>query len=124
MTNIVTIDTRPSIVNLIGYAGDSLHFYVVVDAATMGDRTLVAQIREAREDLNPDATFDITATPTVEMPDMWMVSLPASVTRSLTPGQAYFGYWDLQLADESGMADPVNTLVQGSIAIHPDVTRV
>lgn len=120
---MATLDTSPKIVDLIGYAGDTLTVMVTAATAVIAGRVWTAQIRASAGAASVDATFTITV-PTVTDGPAFLV-LPASETARLFSsgvGKVYAGVWDCQLAPAGG-GDPVTTLVQGRITIPADVTR-
>lgn len=110
-------DTRPTEVNIDHYGGDTLSIAVKVSSEIVAGREWSAQVRSARTSQRIDATF--TCTPNAEGAD---VVLAAADCRALSERGEYNGFWDVQLSAPAG-ADPVTTLAQGAIKIHPDVTR-
>ena len=111
------IDTRPTVVDIEHYGGDTLSLHVTVDPLIVAGRTWAAQVRSQPASPRLDASFSIfpTATGIVAV-------LSSEASSNLARRKKYQGYWDLQLSDDGG--DPVDTLAYGKIIVHPDVTRV
>jgi hypothetical protein len=137
------INTTPTVVDLIHYAGDTLNLEVRFPAGYVAGRIWTAQVRSDVLATTIDATFTITLGATQD--DPVILTLPSSVTRSLVtsptlmtakvtmPGQpttqavgdvlpSYAGVWDAQLAP-SGGGDPTTTVARGSLRLTLDVTR-
>jgi hypothetical protein len=142
--SVYTIDTRPQGVALKAYAGDTLAFNIITDT----DYTTYAwsgQVRASHDnsgtvvDVDGDAEFDFgtTTAGTGDNVGKWVtpVSLSSASTRALadtvienpTPStadapslQTYSGVWDIQVS----LGGVVQTLVQGTITVDADVTRV
>ena len=110
-------DTRPTEVNIDHYGGDTLTIRVNVDAAVVAGRDWNAQVRNARTSQAIAATFSI-----VEDATGADVVLASADCRRLSERGKYSGFWDVQLSVAGG--DPVTTLAQGELNIHPDVTRL
>lgn len=132
---MASLDTRPDTVDITHYAGDTLTIKVTAPDALVAGRGWTAQIRADRAATTVDASFTITP-PTVADGPAYLV-LPAAESarlagtgtrkRVVRSGVAvlvatYSGVWDCQVADPLG--DPVTTLVQGSITIEADVSRL
>jgi hypothetical protein len=113
----MTFDTRPTAVDIDHYAGDTLSIRVNINETLVAQREWSAQVRSRRGSSQPDATFVITPDT-----DGAFVMLTAEDTRRLAARNVYTGFWDVQLAPPGG-GDPVTTLVEGTLRIHPDVTR-
>ena len=113
------IDTRPQIVDIDHYAGDTLTLHVKVPDSVIAGRVWSAQIRSRRDSTKVDATFVIIPVAGVGAD----VVLSTAESRRLTSRGMYNGFWDVQLSLANG-ADPVTTLAHGEIRLHPDVTRV
>ena len=114
MTNI---DTRPVIVNIDHYAGDTLTLHVKVAAEVVAGREWKAQVRSRRTSQTPDASFAIY--PTAEGAD---VVLSSADCQRLARRGVYSGVWDVQVAEPDG-GDPVTTFAGGDLRIHNDVSR-
>lgn len=110
------IDTRPVVVNIDHYAGDTLVLHVKVDAAVIGTRVFTAQVRARRTSTKVDGEFDVILTPTG-----CDLMLQTEVSQRLAHRGPYIGYWDVQLSHDGD--DPVTTLAHGEIRLDPDVTR-
>jgi hypothetical protein len=111
------LDSRPQVINIDHYAGDTLTLHVKVDSAVVAGRTWKAQVRSRPESQRVDAEFYIYENATgadvvLESPDC----------EKLAKRGKYTGYWDVQLAEANGL-DPVTTLAYGKITVHTDVTR-
>jgi hypothetical protein len=113
-----SVDTRPQVVDIDHYAGDTLTLHVKVSAAVVAGRTWTAQVRSNRTSYKIDATFEVF--PTSFGAD---VMLHTEDSRRLTARGAYIGYWDVQLSEPDG-SDPVTTLAHGELRLQPDVTRM
>lgn len=110
------LDSRPQVINIDHYAGDTLTLHVKIDPAVVAGRQWKAQVRSRPESQRLDAEFLIYENPTgadvvLESPDC----------QKLARRGEYTGYWDVQLSWNGD--DPVTTLAYGKITIHPDVTR-
>lgn len=111
------IDSRPQVIDIDHYAGDTLTLHVKVPALVVAGRTWKAQVRSRSDSQKIEAEFDITET--AEGADV--VLLNADCQRLAKRGK-FVGVWDVQLAEADG-SDPVTTLAYGELRIHPDVTR-
>lgn len=131
------LDTRPQIVNVTHYAGDTLTLKVTAppELAPAGTEWL-AQVRQARDAPTVDATFDVVLGTDAEQGVAWL-TLPAAVTEMLASSgavrrrqvgptvmevQQYVGEWDCQISGPDG-ADPVRTLAQGTLTLDKDVSK-
>lgn len=112
------IDTRPTVVDIEHYGGDTLSLHVTIDPLVEAGRTWTAQVRSRPASPKLDASFDIYPDSTGAF-----VVLSGESCLELARRRKYVGYWDLQLADVHG-GDLVTTLAYGKLTIHPDVTRV
>jgi hypothetical protein len=112
-----SIDTRPQLVDIDHYAGDTLTLHVKIDAALVAGREWAAQVRVRRTNLQPDASFSVETT--VDGAD---ITLSTADCQRLARRGRFTGFWDVQLY-VPGREDPVTTLAQGSLRIHTDVTR-
>jgi hypothetical protein len=120
---MATLNSSPDLVDLVGYAGDTLTVTVTAPTSFIAGRVWAAQIRATAGASGVDATFIITP-PTVTDGPATLV-LPAAETARLFSsgvGKVYAGVWDCQLAPAGG-GDPVTTLAQGRLTIGGDVTR-
>jgi hypothetical protein len=111
------IDTRPQVINIDHYAGDTLTLHIQVDSAIVAGRTWRAQVRSRPDSQKLEAEFDIVE-------ETWgadVILLHADCQRLARRGK-FTGFWDVQLAESDG-SDPVTTLAYGELRIHPDVTR-
>lgn len=130
------VDTRPEVVNITHYAGDTLTISVTAPASVVEGQVWSAQVRPSRDPTAPlDATFTITP-PTVADGPAFLVLSSVDCARLAGTGvvvqrtwkgttyavQTYTGEWDCQVAAPGG-PDPVRTLVQGTLTIEADVTR-
>jgi hypothetical protein len=111
-------DTRPTIVDIDHYAGDTLVIRINVSAAVVAGRTWKAQARDARTDTAVAGEFDV-------LPDSTgcTIQLPSAICQSLAATAVWKGFWDVQVYDTVGSPDPVTTFAGGALNIHPDVTR-
>lgn len=109
-------DTRPTEVNVDHYGGDTLSLYVRVDAAIVAGREWNAQVRTARTSQTIAAVFTV-------LPDAGgaTIQLASDDCKRLSARGLFTGVWDVQLSNAG--SDPVTTLAQGELRIHPDVTR-
>jgi hypothetical protein len=130
------INTIPKVVNITHYGGDTLTLQVLAPAELVAGLDWNAQVRPSRESDVIDGTFDITP-PAVPNGPAYVV-LQSEVTSALVGAAAvvrvraqdgslrmikqYAGVWDLQVSAAGD--DPVTTLVQGSLTIQVDVTRL
>lgn len=114
---MASIDSRPEVINIDHYSGDTLTLNVKIASEVVGTREWSAQVRRKTESRRVDASF-------VVVPNAEGVSLVLEneQCQRLTRHGKYTGYWDVQLA-EAGGADPVTTLAHGKLTVHPDVTR-
>lgn len=111
------IDTRPQVVNIDHYAGDTLSLKIKVAAEIVAGRTWTAQVRARHDSQRFDAQFRVVT-------EDWgaTVILEHEDCQRLAKRGKYTGFWDVQLSDTDGK-DPVTTLAYGELRIHPDVTR-
>lgn len=125
-----TIDTRPEVVDVFAYAGDTLTINVTVPAGYADGLEWSAQVRSDRNSSVVDAQFSIVAAGT---PDQWTLTLSAEDSRALglkgtevteyrKTIRRYVGAWDVQIAGPGG-TDPVRTLAQGDLTLDLDVTK-
>lgn len=132
---MAALDATPDVVDVAGYAGDTLTISVTVPTDYIAGRVFTAQVRSTADAGVVDADFVITA-PTVVDGAAFLV-LPASETARLVQGaplgratlggrtvtgNVYEGAWDVQLAPVGG-GDPVKTLARGKLTVAGDVTR-
>ena len=132
-----TLDTRPQSVNITHYGGDTLTLSVTAPGWLTDGKEWAAQIRTTKTSDIVDAEFQI-AKPTVSGGPAYLTltsedsarligSAPV-VTRRMPDGSTrvvhqYTGLWDCQVYD-AVERDPVRTIVQGSIMLEMDVTRI
>lgn len=112
-----TIDSRPQVIDIDHYAGDTLTLHVKVPALVVDGRTWTAQVRSRTDSQKIEASFQIT--PTADGADVVLLSEDC---QRLAKRGKFVGAWDVQLAEADG-SDPVTTLAYGELRIHPDVTR-
>lgn len=128
------LDLRPQVVDVYGYAGDTLEIILIVPTSYIAGRTFKAQVRPAAGSTTLDAEFVITEP--VEVNGPAYLRIPSAVTRSLVDSggalvrvrnegttrsvMRYAGVWDCQLS--LGGLDPVRTVVKGALSIDLDVT--
>jgi hypothetical protein len=110
-------DTRPTVVDIDHYGGDTLSIRVNVAADVVAGRVWKAQVRTKRTDAVPAADF-------ICLPDSTgcTVMLESESCKALAAAGPYKGYWDVQVASTNGR-DPVTTFAGGILNISPDVTR-
>jgi hypothetical protein len=111
-------DTRPTVVDIDHYAGDTLSIRVNVAADVVAGRQWKAQVRTKRTD--PVAAAEFVCLPDA---DGATVMLESADCKALAVDGLYKGFWDVQVA-EPGNTDPVTTFATGALNIHPDVTRL
>jgi len=132
----MALDTRPKVQDVNHYGGDTLTIKVTAPAELVDGKTWNAQVKADRTTDVVAATFDIIP-PEVPGGPAYLV-LPGAICASLiagTPAAAvrnpdgttrmvsiYKGVYDCQVS-LAGL-DPIRTLVQGSLTIDPDVTRL
>lgn len=120
-----TIDTRPQIVNIICYAGDTLvlRVYTTDDFSTA---TWTGQVRLNHADSTPDASFTFipdTGGAVVTLSDESTASLNllgSDITENGQTFKRYSGLYDVQIE----LSGNVRTLFRGSISIDSDITKV
>jgi hypothetical protein len=110
-------DTRPTVVNIDHYAGDTLPISITIPDAVVAGRTWRAQVRKER--LDPVALANFVIIPRANGAD---VILETADCARLAADGVFKGYWDVQLSAPDG-SDPVTTLAHGYLRIHLDVTR-
>jgi hypothetical protein len=115
---VPNIDSRPTVIDIDHYGGDTLSLHVTIDPLVVAGRTLTAQVRSRPASPKLDATFDVYPSETGAV-----VVLSGESCLELARRGKYRGYWDMQLAEADG-DDPVTTLAHGKMILHPDVTRV
>jgi hypothetical protein len=111
-------DTRPTVVDIDHYAGDTLSIRVTVPADVVAGRQWRAQVRTKRTD--PIFAAEFICTPDA---DGATIMLSSAACKRLAAEGVYKGFWDVQVA-EPGDLDPVTTVASGQLNIHPDVTRL
>jgi hypothetical protein len=134
-----TIDTRPQEVDISAYGGDTLTIQITAPDTLVAGMDWNAQVRKDRNPTTPvDATFLITPPTGAGVPaavvlsavDTARLSGAGAIRRVVNPttgatqqSQTYTGVWDCQISDPTN-PDPVITLVQGTITLDADVTRL
>lgn len=115
---MTAVDTRPQVLDIDHYAGNTLVIKVTVPDSVVAGRVWNAQVRSTSTSRRVEAVFDI-----LPRSDGADVVLKADDTMRLAAkGEASF-VWDVQLSMPDG-GDPVTTLVRGDLRITPDVTRL
>ena len=130
-----TLDVRPKIVDVFGYAGDTLTVGVIAPESLVAGKQWDAQVRLTPNDTEVQATFEIV--PPVSPGGIATVTLPSEVTRALAQAgttvmkkkigtrsinvQVFEGVWDCQVSNAGD--DPIRTLVRGAVMIELDITR-
>lgn len=118
------IDTRPTVVNIFHYAGDTLTMQINTNGL-FGAGTWTGQVR-AQRDQPVDATFTITpnaegASAVLSAADAEALSmLGVPVTVDGIPYTRYTGVYDIQVTEGAVVA----TVVRGTITVDSDVTQV
>lgn len=133
---MATLDTRPELVDVTGYAGDTLTITIQAPAAVTDGKTWLAQIKSSRSSDIIDAEWEIT--PPAASGGIAVLVLDAATTAALVSGTGslatrrttsagtfaagtqYKGEWDCEVSD----ANSTRTLVQGTLTIDQDVTRL
>jgi hypothetical protein len=133
-----TIDTRPQEVDIAAYGGDTLTIQITAPTSLVTGMDWNAQVRKDRNPSTPiDASFLITppvgsgpAAVVLSSVDTARLAGTGTIRRSTNPQtgatqqiQTYTGVWDCQISDPTN-PDPVITLVQGTITLDADVTRL
>lgn len=131
-----TLDLRPGVVDVLGYAGDTLRLDVRLENTDLlTGRTFAAQVRTSHDATSVLATFTVTPTAVGAI-----LVLPSDITSALgaagvlveirrqgantrTTVQRFAGVYDVQLADAATPPDTL-TVVQGALTIDADVTRL
>jgi hypothetical protein len=132
---VAVSSSTPDIVDLQGYAGDTLTRRITVlddPAGFVAGRTWSAQVRSAWDSSEVDAEFtvypDETGCTIMLSAEDTAGLLGLSTRRVLVPGTLtvqgakYLGVWDVQLAPAGG-GDPTTTICRGAVTISGDVTR-
>lgn len=124
------IDTRPQIVDLKTYGGDTLSLRIEVTGADYSTAAWSGQVRadhdsavDAEFIVTPDATganIVLTDEATQALLELGNPPAPAYGAALSSNVLKYQGVWDLQV-DTGG---PTKTLVQGTIEVYADVTKV
>lgn len=139
------MDARPSGVEIRGYAGDTLTFYINSDDPFSG-YTWSGQVRSLHDSTVIDADFTIglpesytvngvtryrTAVTLSDVDTRALADLAVetdttpqyvkinNVKSTLSSVRTYTGYWDVQITSNN----VTKTIVQGTIVIDADVTR-
>lgn len=125
------LDVRPKVVDVAGYAGDTLTLKITVTGMDLTTALWEAQVRLTADAAVTAAVFAITPPTAADGPAY--ITLDAATTRLLGESgvtrkisgrsiQRFSGVWDCQVS--SAGIDPVRTLVQGALTIDLDVTKV
>ena len=134
-----TLDTRPMVVDVHHYAGDTLRLHISVEDDLSDGMVWRAQIKRNRTAL-PDAEFTIT--PYTGGAELLLTAaeserlaaigvLAASGGHPLRGSESivamasdadltYSGQWDVEISNAG--SDPITTLAQGAFTIDTDVT--
>lgn len=132
---MATLDTRPGVVDLLTYGGDTFTLTITAPEEITDGMVWAAQIRTTQGSDTVDAEFTITP-PAVsggpafltldsETTSALVVGAPVIVRRvgrAVLSVAQYVGVWDCQVSADGD--DPVRTLVQGTLTVELDVTRV
>lgn len=133
---MASVSTVPTVVDIVTYAGDTFDLEVRAAAEVTDGKQWSAEIRADRASAPVDATFVITE-PTepggsaylrLTAADSARLARGAPVVQKRMPDgstravQQYSGVYDCEVSLAG--SDPVRTLVQGTIKIELDVTRV
>ena len=134
MASASKIDTRPKVVDIDHYAGDSLVIRVRAPAELVAGLRWDAAVKSAPGQPIADAVFRVTEPETGEdgkiqayliLPteDTTRLALSGKRRRTTSGGWAftYLGFWDCQVSDD--LNDPVTTLARGALNLTIDVTR-
>lgn len=134
---MAVLDARPQTIECATYAGDTFTLAIIAPAELVEGRVWLAQLRAAPDATAIDATWDVT--PPVTPGGPAYITLPSAVTTALAQSapitrssraaaapnvQRYQGVWDVQVSGPPAGADPVKTLVRGTLTIDLDVSRV
>jgi hypothetical protein len=139
------MDARPSGVEIRGYAGDTLTFYVN-SLESFSGYTWSGQVRSTHDATTEDVEFTIGATTPVTIDGVAKYRTPVTLSSldtrtladlavetdalpqyvkingtkmTLSSVRTYYGYWDVQVTQ----GNVTKTIVQGTIQIDADVTR-
>lgn len=121
---MATLDTRPQVVDITHYAGDTLPLRINT-SDDFSTAVWSGEVRLDHADATPDATFSFTpdtggALAILSDTDTAALNaLGLDVTENGQTFKRYTGIYDIQVDD--GM---VRTLVRGKLTIDEDVTRV
>lgn len=121
---MVAIDTRPAVVDVSHYGGDTLHLQITVNADLTG-ATWTGEVRTARG-AAVDATFSFVPNASGAAATISAVStdaladLGAPVTEGGIAYKRYTGVYDIQIV----LSGETTTLVRGTIIVDSDVTTV
>jgi hypothetical protein len=135
-----TIDTRPSDIDLITYAGDTLTLNITSPDVDYSTWAWTGQIKTAVDSSTVDAEFEFThgeppagsttsavlsATDSANLGSIALYSAQFSTksgpvaTPMMVEAFRYSGVWDIQVEN----AGVVITLVRGTIKVDTDITR-
>lgn len=133
---MASLDTRPDVVDITHYGGDTLTVRVMAPWSLVLGKEWLAQIKANRTTDVVDAEFAVTIPAADGDPAFLVLSAAecnrlmsgATTRRVVRAGVAlmmaqYTGVWDCQISMPGGL-DPVTTLAQGALTIEIDVSRV
>lgn len=137
---MTSIDLRPASLDILGYAGDTIRLTIRTDvdystatwSGSIKDSRNVGETSQAEfvfgtPTLDP-GTGTWTQTAKIEEADTAQLFDDTNVGNTGQPPVPYTGVWDIQVEfddpDDGGALTDVITLVQGTITIEGDVTRV
>jgi len=115
---VTLLDTRPQVVDVDHYGGDTLTLHIHISDALIGGREFSAQVRKTKSSTRVDAEFSVILVPGTGAD----IVLSYVDCLELTRRGDYEGFWDVQLAPAGG-GDPVTTLAHGEMRVRSDVTR-
>lgn len=133
---MAVLDARPQSVDCAIYAGDTFTLEIIAPAELVDGRVWLAQVRASPDATTVDATWVVTVPTTPGGPAF--ITLPSATTTALAQSaplmrssraaaspnvQRYQGVWDCQVSGPPAGADPVKTLVKGTLTIDLDVSR-
>lgn len=117
-----SLTSVPDSIPLRLYGGDTRTITITAPGALVDGMEWLGQIRETRTSTEVAATFQIT--PPVVLDGPAYATLTSSVSAGLVAGRDVFkGFYDIQISGAGGI-DPVTTIIQGTVQIDADVSRV
>ena len=114
---MASFDTRPKVVDIDHYGGDTLTIRVNATEEIVDGREWMAQVRDKPRGGRVLKSFVVT-----EDVDGAFLQLPAADCAELTERGKFKGFWDVQLAVPVDV-DPTVTLARGYLNIDTDVTQ-